>query len=291
LRGVPLVFSLHNQLRLPLRQIWLKRARLALDAAIIRRTDAVLCHGPFLKSELLAIGAPEERVIEFDCGVRDVVAAAGATSPGDSAVTESSRSVLYVGRIVAAKGVFDLLSACRPLLTGRGDLRLEYAGDGPDLPALKEEVRRLALEDRVSFHGHLPHARIGPVMRRAWVVATPTRLALGEARCMTAMEALGLAVPVVAPALGAFPFLIRQGENGMLFEPDNANSLRACLGRLLDDPALYQAVKQGAAASGRALLDPPLTFGAAVARALRLTADEPVARMPAPCASPRGGPA
>lgn len=85
---------------------------------------------------------------------------------------------------------------------------------------------------------------------------------------MTAMEALGLGVPVVAPEHGAFPYLIRHRENGMLYRPDDVAELARCIGELATDRGLYETMKQGAAATGATLLDPPVRFSSAIAASL-----------------------
>lgn len=262
--SVPLVFSLHNQLIFPGRLPLPRRLGRAVDLFFIRRADGAVCHGPFLHAQLRALGVPEGRIHEFDCGVRDVVEsrrpAAGAAG--------QEREILYVGRVVGSKGVFDLLEACAPLLASIEDLRLTYVGNGEDLDRLRARVAALGLQSRVRFPGFVPHERMASVMGDAWLVVTPTRLALGEARCMTAMEALGLGVPVVAPEHGAFPYLIRHRENGMLYRPDDVAELARCIGELATDRGLYETMKQGAAATGATLLDPPVRFSSAIAASL-----------------------
>jgi glycosyltransferase involved in cell wall biosynthesis len=42
--------------------------------------------------------------------------------------------------------------------------------------------------------------------------------------------------PVIASRLGPLPELVKDGENGLLFEPGNAEDLAACLRRAVSDP-------------------------------------------------------
>src|SRR3569833_1134877 len=50
---------------------WRRRLIATVDARTIRRADAVICHGPFTRSQLLSIGVPEARIGEFDISFED----------------------------------------------------------------------------------------------------------------------------------------------------------------------------------------------------------------------------
>ena len=56
-------------------------------------------------------------------------------------------------------------------------------------------------------------------------------------------EALQAGLPVIAARRGALPEIIQDGRNGLLFEPENAEDLRRCLRRLLDEPDLLAQLK------------------------------------------------
>ena len=56
-------------------------------------------------------------------------------------------------------------------------------------------------------------------------------------------EALQAGLPVIAARRGALPEIIEDGRNGLLFEPEDADDLRRCLRRLLDEPGLLARLK------------------------------------------------
>ena len=62
------------------------------------------------------------------------------------------------------------------------------------------------------------------------------------------LEALAAHVPVVASRIGGIPELIKEGVNGLLFEPNNSEDLRRKLGLFFEDPMLLPRLKQGAQA-------------------------------------------
>jgi glycosyltransferase involved in cell wall biosynthesis len=256
---VPLVFSCHNSLSTG-RATPLQRWRGRVDAACIRRSAGAVCHGPFLRQELEAIGVDHGRVAEFDVDFSDVLRLRQVNRP-----PYGKRTILFVGRIERAKGVFDLLSAATPLMVRDRSWRLAFVGSGRHEAALTDAVADSGLGDRVRLTGELPHADVVQVIQDAAVMVTPTRPEFPEGRCMAAMEALVLGVPVLAPDFGPFRHLVRHGENGVLFRPGDVEDLTASLEWMLEDRTAA-GLRSGARASGEALTA-SLGFSAALRHA------------------------
>lgn len=263
LLGAPVVFSAHN--RLSGQAAGIKgRLRDGLDAWLIRRCHAAICHGPYLARELADIGLPASRVTAFDSGCADLLPE-GANAPMAPAFPPR---ILFLGRMVREKGIFDLLHAFRAATASGRDAHLVYAGDGADRPALEALAQELGLAQRVKFLGPVPHGEIGGVVREAWAMVTPTRSEFPEGRCMAAMEALAMGVPVVAPDDGPFPYLVRDGENGLLFAQDSVDALAQALARLLADPAWRDRLSSNAFKERGCLLKPEVGFAQAATLAI-----------------------
>jgi glycosyltransferase involved in cell wall biosynthesis len=131
---------------------------------------------------------------------------------------------LYLGRLSAEKGVDLLLDAWDPELG-----RLLIVGDGPARREL--EARAVRHSDSVKFLGSQPRARCMELLTdaRALVIASRVNETFG----LVAVEACAHGVPAVAPASGAFPELVRDGQTGLLFSPGDPEDLRRRLQQLL----------------------------------------------------------
>lgn len=269
IRHTPFVHSRHNCMHRTGKNI-LKKLEHALDLGVIRRATAVICHGPYLHDQLLDSRITEAKIIEFDSGLENLVAQHDIHVSDKNFLRQNGaeRIVLYVGRVEANKGVFDLLEAFRTQLAANPRLRLVYIGAGDAVPDLKATVSRLGLENRVIFAGRVDHAHIGFFLSQAYVLVTPTRRSFPEGRCMAAMDGLACGVPVIAPNFGPFPYLIKEGQNGLLFEPDSVADLAERLATLLDNAALHKKLSDGARRTGKALMVPALRFSEAVRRGL-----------------------
>ena len=249
---------------------WYRRLGAWIDVGFIRRCDRVICHGPYLRHQLLTAGVPDNELYEFDVRFDETFLRPDDQSSSQAARNSSKnaeRQILFVGRVEIRKGVTDLLDAVVGLMKKDASIRLVYAGQGAYLAELRNAVARSEFVDRIEVLGEVPHHELGAVLASSFLVVAPTRTSFTEGRCMVIMEAMLAGVPVVAPRFGPFPFLVKHGVNGLLYEPDSVEALRESLGEVLGDREIHAALAAGALESGRDLLNPPLTFSQAVNRA------------------------
>lgn len=141
----------------------------------------------------------------------------------------------YVGRLAPEKRVHLL-----DHLAGMTGIRLVVVGDGPSRRKLERALPTAA------FLGFLSGAELAAAMASLDVFV---HLGAHETFCQAVQEALACGVPVVAPAAGG-PFdLVRHGENGWLFPPDEPRLLPEQVGTLVAEPALRAAMGERARAS------------------------------------------
>jgi len=150
---------------------------------------------------------------------------------------EPENYFVYVGRLVAVKGVLTLLEAMRHLKT---DAQLYLAGAGE----LEEEAKQFVADHsltNVRFLGHLNTAELTSVVQRAAFTVAPSEWY--ENYSMTVIESLACGTPVVGAAIGGIPEQVRDGWNGLLFEPGNAQQLAEKMQYLLDHR--QEAIRMG----------------------------------------------
>ncbi len=269
--SIPLVHSRHSCGG----TMGLSRFKTYFDNWCIRRIRGVVCHGPYLKTLIQSIGVPVGRIYEFDVNLLHVQKNLKQTSLSlpqpllNKTDSEVFKKILYVGRIEAGKGVFDLFNACVELLHKDSNLRLIYVGTGSNIDQLKEKIEAENLQNQVVLLGSKPHDEIPVIMQECDILVAATRTFIGEGRCMSVMESMVAGTPVIAPNHTAFPFLIKDGVNGLLYEPDSANDLNKKISKVLYDDSFHFRLKEGAAQYGLTLLEPPMTFSQAVFKAFK----------------------
>jgi len=144
-----------------------------------------------------------------------------------------------VGYLGEHKGVPVLLRAAErlardPELAGRWTLTI--AGHGH----LEAKVRAAVADDRfggaVRFAGRLAHEDALALIAGAHVVVVAS--SWPENQSVTLLEALASGAAQIASRIGGNPELVREGETGFLFAPDDDEALAGAMRRLIVEPEL-----------------------------------------------------
>lgn len=129
--------------------------------------------------------------------------------------------ISFVGRIIAAKGVFDLLESMGRMKNLK--LRLIIVGDGPYLPALKRQVQKLALEQQVLFTGALGRRGVREILKISDLFVNPSYT---EGLPTSVMEAVASQTYVIATDVGGTREILSDSHLGRLFLPGDTKRLR-----------------------------------------------------------------
>jgi glycosyltransferase involved in cell wall biosynthesis len=196
--------------------------------------DAVVVNSDYVRRVLIAeFGVKDESIRVCRNGL-DV----GLFGPdGDvarlkpRATGESRATGLVVGLVAALrpeKSIDTLIDAFARLDDERH--RLVIVGDGPCKDALQTYARERRLGERCSF---VPATSdVASWYRAIDVFVLPS---LNESFSNSLMEAMACGCAVVASNVGGNPELVRDGDNGLLFEPGNAADLADRLHLVLGD--------------------------------------------------------
>jgi glycogen(starch) synthase len=157
----------------------------------------------------------------------------------NSAAGLRPRDLIFVGRLVSDKGADLLLDAMAMLETTP---RLTIAGDGPERARLEKQALRLGLRSRVDFIGSQTSEQLAKVLGQHQIMIVPSRWE--EPFGIVALEGIACGCVVVGSAEGGLAEAI--GPCGVTFPNGDAGALASILGRLLEDPAECDALRQKA---------------------------------------------
>ncbi len=132
-----------------------------------------------------------------------------------------NKTVLAMGRLVAAKGFDVLLHAWQQVAREAPDWNLVIRGEGDERHALTALVRQLGLEDSVSLPGICRDTR--QAYEQASVFCLSSRY---EGFALVLIEAMAFGLPVVSTNCETGPReLLRSGENALVVPVGDANAL------------------------------------------------------------------
>jgi glycosyltransferase involved in cell wall biosynthesis len=224
----------------PLRQIGDVRERPAYIRKQLEQVDGVVAYTG-LTQDLLAshgIGGGEKTLIShYGIDASRLTAAAEERNPSPTL------RLGFVGTLAPHKGCDILVRAFRKL-PPELDATLTVHGDLDRYPSFVEELRELAGDDdRISFRGAFPREELSRVLSEVDLLVVPSRWY--ENAPGVIFEAFAAGLPVVATDLRGMSEFVRHGENGLLFELEDAKDLSRQLRRLGDEPGLLERLKKG----------------------------------------------
>ncbi len=241
--GLPYVSEIHHVEGYPLAVTAKERLYRALARVYVpwvaRRAAAIRIVNHVEMPELLRRwGVPEDRILVLPSLYMDYDVF--RPLPDEAKQVD----VLFVGRLVANKGLFCLLEALVQVRATHPQVTLGLRGDGPLRGALERRIEALGLADHVAW---LPRQE-GPdglarLYNRARMLVCAST---AEGGPRVTVEAMACGVPVISTPVGMMRELIDDGQNGLLFQWE-ADQLAAHIRRLLDDEPLRERL----AAAGR----------------------------------------
>ena len=130
---------------------------------------------------------------------------------------------------------------------GDGTTRFRVWASAAARVEVELDGRREALEgDMGVFTGRLSHAEVARHVDAMDVAVSPR--ATFYASPMKILEYMAMKVPVIAPDMPNIRDLFEPEREGLLFEPESVDALRAQLARVCADPALRASLGEAARA-------------------------------------------
>lgn len=157
-------------------------------------------------------------------------------------------NILLVGNVIHRKGVHVLIQALMQLPAQ--DFRLTVAGRLDMEPGyvayIENLIRASGLQERISLNGAVQGQLLADLYGQHDLMVLPSAY---ESFGIVYVEAQQFGLPVIGTTAGAAKEIIRQGENGYLLEPADADDLAERLRTLQQDRQLLQAMSENALAA------------------------------------------
>jgi colanic acid/amylovoran biosynthesis glycosyltransferase len=182
--------------------------------------------------------------------------------------TSELPTVLGIGTLIEKKGFDVLLHACSILHQQGVSFICRIVGDGEERPHLEDMIRELGLEQMVQMPGSLPFEKLIKEYATASIFVVPSKDSRkgSDGLPTVLIESMALGVPVVATRKAGIPDLVKDGETGLIAEPNAPVSLAECLQRLLMD----QEMQKQFSIAGRRLVEKKFDIRKSILRLVQL---------------------
>lgn len=247
--GVPVVISVHGSDVFGLRGrlwTWLKRLALCGAAAVTVNSSATEA-----AVRAIAPNVPVLKRIPMGVAVAEPAPARARQDTRRELRLDDGPVLLFVGRLVAQKGVADLLQAMAILAGDESAASAVIVGDGPERPRLEAQAAALRIDRRVRFVGLVDPARVPEYLAAADIFVAPSKAISeggAEGQGLAVIEAMLAGVPVIASRSGGLVDAVRSEETGLLVDEGDPAQIAAAAARLLRDRDLAQRLARQARA-------------------------------------------
>ncbi len=215
-----------------------------LKRRFLRCCDACVVPGRSAFEYLSALQVPARIVVTAPDAVDNkFFATAAEAARAQAAFYRQQRKLpdrffLCAGRLIAAKGVFDLIEAYAGLAPDiRSQVGLVFAGNGVAQSELQRRATRIS-PGRIQFAGFLEREELAIHYGLADVLVFPTRT---DPWGLVVNEAMACGLPVITTSVaGCAADLVEDGENGFVVRPGAVGELLAAMDLLARDCKLRQ---------------------------------------------------
>jgi glycosyltransferase involved in cell wall biosynthesis len=157
--------------------------------------------------------------------------------------------LVFVGRLVPEKGVFDVLEALRIIKQGLPGATALIVGEGPSRAVLENLAHASDLLGSVHFAGWVKPAEVVSHMAAGDFVLGPSKQSPDgwvEAFGLTMVEAMASGTPLITTRSGGIPDVVSDGETGILVDPGNIESIASAVIDLLRNPEIASRIATAA---------------------------------------------
>ena len=210
----------------------------ALENRVVGSADAVftICDG--LREDLISRGFDGGRIGIMRNGV-DLSLFGDVPDPDEALRKElgigGGPVIGFIGSFYDYEGLDDLIAAMPELIADHPEARLLMVGGGPMADGLRKQAQTSPVADAIKFVGRVPHSEVERYYSLCDVMAYP-RKAMRLTELVTPLkplEAMAQRRLVAASDIGGHRELMRDGETGVLFAPDDPSACAKALSRLI----------------------------------------------------------
>jgi glycosyltransferase involved in cell wall biosynthesis len=196
-------------------------------AGMVDKVAGFICLTEFFKIKMREAGVPDSKLF---------VRPNFVYAPPLPGASEAGKYAMFMGRLSPEKGCWTLIHAFERM----PQIPLKIVGTGPLEMELKDYVGNKGIKN-IEFLGFKSGDEKWQLLRNSLCLVVPSEWY--ENFPVTVLEAFMAAKPVVAARMGGLPYIVEEGQSGLLFESGKPEDLAQTIQRLAEDPA--GAVRMG----------------------------------------------
>ena len=151
---------------------------------------------------------------------------------------KKKEQILYAGTITKRKGYHDLIRAFALIAGKHPSWILVFAGNG-EIDEAKECAKKLGVEQQICFAGWIAGKQKDEIFRESAIFCLPS---YKEGFPVSVLDAWAYGLPVITTPVGGLPDIVTDGENALIFNPGDIDTLAEKLEMLISDNLLREKI-------------------------------------------------
>ncbi|MCD4742777.1 MAG: glycosyltransferase family 4 protein, partial [Desulfobacteraceae bacterium] len=200
---------------------------ITMQKYVAKRVNKIITVSEFSKQDISKeFKIPKKKITSIPIGIDTSL-----FYPMDNVQKDPERIIVTNSADTPLKGLYQLLQAVKEI-TKKRKIKLIVIGKPKKNGGIEKLIKKLNLNDYVTFTGRIDHARFIKEYAKASIAVVPS---LYEGFGLPAGEAMACRIPLICTTGGALPEVT--GDAAKLVPPGDAKALEDALLELLDDPA------------------------------------------------------
>jgi glycosyltransferase involved in cell wall biosynthesis len=214
----------------------------SLVRRLLSRADGIGVLSSEERGNFLRAGIDEHKTFVIKNVVRSETMEPNSASRLRLNLPEDVPLLLFIARFIPAKGLLDVIHACRILRDRGQDFRLLCVGDGPLRVQGEAEVVRLGLQADVHFFGLIAEEEAAKFYTNSTMLVFPTYHYEGFP--MVVFNSLASGLPIITTRIRAAADYLHEPENCLWVEPKNPEMLAEKIAGILSRPELQKTMAE-----------------------------------------------
>ena len=239
--NVPLIYHVHSPIGRDSNRGFTNWVNTKVETWMLNRVDCMICVSNSLMGYMESLGHPP---VKLTC-VSNGVAAINDLPRREATAADATWTLGTMALYRPRKGVEVLLEALAILKTRGINVHLRAVGqfETPEYEAeVMQLVDKLGIADMITWTGF--QTNINEQIRMMDLFILPSLY--GEGLPMVVLESMANAVPVIASNVEGIPEAVRDGVDGLIFEPGSAEDLARKVESMAGDTVRWNAMSQSA---------------------------------------------
>lgn len=240
---IPVIVTVHGA------DAYQRGIRRSLVKFVLEKVNLVVPVSDHIKRKLLAFSNPRNLTVVENVVDGPTIQSAKRqldiqTVKAKFGILPNEKVVFTVRRLVREKRVQDMISAAKHVLQKIPNAVFVIAGDGPELPNLRQQAEDLGVSAKVRIIGAITEVEKLELLAISDVCV---HTSIQEGLSLALLEAMAAELIVVASSAAGQSDTITHGETGLLFPPADVQTLSSRIEYALSNQPELEKIKKQAA--------------------------------------------